>query len=274
MTDTEKNERRKREIEKFKANIAIPRPGSAVQPEALPVLVHHGIDLSDILYLPLAELQDNPLNEYPALPEEELAELESDIREKGILVPLIVKLDGVIVCGHNRKAAALRAGLKRAPVQQILSPLSAALEKDIMKSENDRRRGGRWSKEQKEAFIRENFEAELTERKHGGARKRSGRKNQGSLNLEKAPEGEDLARKIEKKSRGQIPAGTAKRIVAGLRKKAGSAPATGKDSRSREKLLARLRTIQQVIAVLEKKLADARAQKKIVQMELQKINGN
>jgi len=259
MTDTEQNERKKREIEKFKANIAIPRPGTSVLPEALPVLVRHGIDLSDILYLPLAQLQDNPLNEYPPLPEEELAELESDIREKGILVPLIVKLDGVIVCGHNRKAAAIRAGLERAPVQQILSPLSAALEKDIMKSENDRRRGGRWSKEQKEAFIRENFEQEIGAAKHGGQRGNQHSGGQASMNL---------AREIEKKSRGRIAAGTASRIVAGMRKKGVKAP-SARDNRSLGKLQARLKTIQQVIAVLEKKLADARKEQRNILLAIQ-----
>lgn len=235
--EKKREERFNREVEKFKANIAIPRPGtSSSQPQNLPVLEKHGIELSDILYLPLADFKDNPLNDYPPLPEDELEELTQDIREKGILVPLIVKLDGTLVCGHNRKAAGLRAGVDRAPVQQILSPLSAALEKDIMKSENDRRRGGRWSKEQKERFVLENFSADL-EKDNRGAHKQGKKFNE---LLEP-----DLARKIEKQSRGRITSGTAKRIVADLRKKTPKKPDSGserlpaKDRRRGEKQIGR-----------------------------------
>ena len=272
-------ERRRREVEKFKANIAIPRPGtSSSQPLALPVLEKHGVELSDILYLPLAELRDNPLNDYPPLPEDELEELTADIREKGILVPLIAKLDGTLVCGHNRKAAGLRAGVDRAPVQQILSPLSAALEKDIMKSENDRRRGGRWSKEQKEKFIQENFGEDITRTDHGGARANAGRKsgNQGSMNLEKVgpTEEQSLAKKIEKQSRGRITSGTAKRIVADLRKKAPKRPGSGserlpaRDRRRGEKLRARLKVLESVKQALQKKLENVRNEIEIVRAEL------
>lgn len=269
-----REERRKREVEKFKANIAIPRPGtSSSQPLVLPVLEKHGVELSDILYLPLADLRDNPLNDYPPLPEDELEELTQDIREKGILVPLIAKLDGTLVCGHNRKAAGLRAGVDRAPVQQILSPLSAALEKDIMKSENDRRRGGRWSKEQKEKFIQENFAQEISTDNRGLNRSDVRKFNE----LSQAGTA-DLAKKIEKQSRGKITSGTAKRIVADLRKKTPKKPDSGserlpaRDRRRGEKLRARLKTIQQVISVLEKKLAAARTEEKSVQKELRLIN--
>lgn len=268
-----REERRRREVEKFKANIAIPRPGtSSSQPLVLPVLEKHGVELSDILYLPLADLRDNPLNDYPPLPEDELEELTADIREKGILVPLIAKLDGTLVCGHNRKAAGLRAGVDRAPVQQILSPLSAALEKDIMKSENDRRRGGRWSKEQKEKFIQENF-GEVINDERRGSHKRTGKRFTEPLETDSL----NLAKTIEKQSRGNITSGTAKRIVADLRKKAPKRPDSGserlpaKDRRRGEKLRARLNTIDALISVLENKLANARAERKAVLRELRPI---
>ena len=47
-------------------------------------------------------------------------------------------------------------------LQRILSPLTDVLEREIMESENDRRRGGNWSRAEKERFIRENFGEELT----------------------------------------------------------------------------------------------------------------
>jgi hypothetical protein len=187
-TENEKSKEQKREeklqrdIEKFKANIAIPRPGTGVSATDLPVLEKHGIELSDILYLTLADLRDNPLNEYPPLPDDELAELTEDIRQKGILIALIVKQDGTIVCGHNRKRAGIAAGIVRGPAQQILSELTPELERDIMKSENDRRRGGQWSKEQKEKFIREKFGAELATDNRGGDRKSDQKFNEPLIN--------------------------------------------------------------------------------------------
>lgn len=268
-----REDRFNREVRKFNENISIPRPGTSATPSAdLPVLKKHGIELSDILYLTLADLQDNPLNEYAPLADDELAELTEDIRQKGILVALIVKQDGTIVCGHNRKRAGIAAGLVRGPAQQILSELTPELERDIMKSENDRRRGGQWSKEQKERFIRENFGVEITTDNRGlnrkDARKFTELSQEGST---------DLARKIEKQSRGRITAGTAKRIVADMRKKAPKKPASGsqrlsaKEKRREEKLQARLETIRGVIAVLEKKLVNARGEEKSVLNELKKI---
>jgi hypothetical protein len=277
-TENEKSKEQKREeklqrdIEKFKANIAIPRPGTGVSATDLPVLEKHGIELSDILYLTLADLRDNPLNEYPPLPDDELAELTEDIRQKGILIALIVKQDGTIVCGHNRKRAGIAAGIVRGPAQQILSELTPELERDIMKSENDRRRGGQWSKEQKEKFIREKFGAELATDNRGGDRKSDQKFNEPLIN-----DAANLARKIEKQSRGRITAGTAKRIVADLRKKAPKKPDSGtaslpaKERRRAEKLAARLETLRGVIVVLEKKLANARGEEKDVLRELKRI---
>ncbi len=268
-----REERFNREVQKFNENIAIPRPGtSAVQGTDLPVLEKHGIELSDILYLTLADLRDNPLNEYPPLADAELAELTEDIRQKGILIALIVKQDGTIVCGHNRKRAGIAAGLVRGPAQQILSELTPELERDIMKSENDRRRGGQWSKEQKEKFIRENFTSEIATDNRGLNRK----------DIRKFTElsqggSADLARKIEKQSRGRITSGTAKRIIADLRKKipkkqdSGSTRLSEKEKRREEKLQAQLETLRGVIAVLEKRLANARSEEKGLLRELQGI---
>ena len=272
-----RDERFQKEVEKFKANIAIPRPGTGYTLTSdLPVLKKHGIELSDILHLTLADLKDNPLNEYPPLSDEELAELTEDIREKGILIALIVKQDGTIVCGHNRKRAGINAGLVRGPAQQILSELTPELERDIMKSENDRRRGGQWSKQQKEKFIREKFGAEIQKDNRGGDRKSASAQDQKFTEPLISNES-NLARKIEKQSRGRITSGTAKRIIADMRKKtrkkpdSGSASLPARDRRRAEKLEKREKTINQIIALLEKKLAAAHLERETVQKELKRI---
>lgn len=264
-----REDRFNREVQKFNENIAIPRPGtSGVQVTDLPVLEKHGIELSDILYLTLADLRDNPLNEYPPLPDDELAELTEDIRQKGILIALIVKQDGTIVCGHNRKRAGIAAGLVRGPAQQILSELTPELERDIMKSENDRRRGGQWSKEQKEKFVTENFSAVIETTSHGGQRGNQHTGGQASMNL---------AREIEKKSRGRIAAGTASRIIADLRKKtpkkpdSGSASLSMKERRRAEKLAVQIRTLRETKTVLLRKIQDVDTQEKAALRELKSI---
>ncbi len=279
---TSSEDRLRRDAERFRENIRIPRPGTKTPSTAdVPVLERHGIELSDVLYVATSTLVANPLNDYPPLASPEMAELVTDIKEKGILVPLISRPDGVIVCGHNRHRAALTAGLERVPVQRILSPLTDDLEREIMKSENDRRRGGNWSREEKEKFIRENFGAAIEKASHGGDRKSKGT-DQGSLNLEKQDAARktldqgsvNLAREIEKKSKGRIPAGTAKRLVAKIRKEApvtAASPLSDKERKRGEKLALQLKTIRQTRAMLEKKLASTKEEESRIVKELKTI---
>lgn len=49
---------------------------------------------------------------FPMLPDDELADLASDIRERGLLHPIIVDRDGAIVDGRNRAAACELAGVE------------------------------------------------------------------------------------------------------------------------------------------------------------------
>lgn len=270
-TDKEKarEERLRRDAERFRENISIPRPGTKAVTADVPVLKRHGIELSDVLYVPTSTLSASPLNDYPPLAAPEMAELVTDIKEKGILVPLISRPDGVIVCGHNRHRAALTAGLERVPVQRILSPLIDALEREIMKSENDRRRGGNWSREEKERFIRENFGAELTTDNRGLNRQAPRKFTELSQT-----DSSSLARQIEKKSKGRIPEGTAKRLVAKIRKEAPAltAPSLSEKDRKRgEKLALQLKTIRQTRAMLEKKLATTKEEESRIVKELKTI---
>ncbi|EHQ04621.1 ParB domain protein nuclease [Leptonema illini DSM 21528] len=266
-----REERLRRDAERFRENISIPRPGTKA-PVDVPVLERHGIELSDVLYVPTSTLVANPLNDYPPLAAPEMAELVTDIKEKGILVPLISRPDGVIVCGHNRHRAALTAGLERVPVQRILSPLTDDLEREIMKSENDRRRGGNWSRAEKEKFIRENFGEAIAEDRRGGDHGNQYTGGKSSLNFRQS---ETLAKSIEKKSKGRIPEGTAKRLVAKIRKEApvtATVPKlTEKERKRGEKLALQLKTIRQTRAMLEKKLATTKEEESRIVKELKTI---
>ena len=170
-----------------------------------------GLRLSAIEYLRPERLRPNPLNDYPPLDEDEFRELKEDIEEKGVLVSLMARPDGVLLCGHNRLRAAQALKLPLVPVQIVMSPLTPELEREIMKSENERRRGGGWSREKKLDFIREHFGDSL-----GVPSARGG--NRGNQHTGGRQSSLNLATEIEKKSRGRITEGTAKRLVSELRK--------------------------------------------------------
>lgn len=236
----EKEKRRavriEREAAAFAENLATPRPGGVAAPSAYESVEKRGLEISDVLYVDPRALSPNPLNDYPPLAEDELAELAADMDEKGVLIPLLARTDLVLICGHNRLAAALRLGLDRVPLQQVLSPLSPALEREIMKSENDRRRGGAWSRQKKLEFIQREFAGEIERDRRGGDRKSADRRDQKFTEpLIAAP----LAKLIEKKSRGRIPEGTAKRLLAEVRRKSGKAAAPEKPSPAARSALGR-----------------------------------
>lgn len=85
----------------------------------------------------LAELRPNPLNPRGAVNEAGLAELADSIRAQGILQPLLVTPDGIIVAGHRRYRAAQAAGLERVPV--LVRPLSEPEQLAVMLTENVQR---------------------------------------------------------------------------------------------------------------------------------------
>jgi hypothetical protein len=303
-----REERIAREAERFRANLMVSRPGfgpdlsskggERIRPQESLKTDDGRIDLSGILWIDPERLRENPHNEYPPLSGEELLELARDIAEKGVLVPLIVRVsEDVLICGHNRRRASIEAKEPKVPVQRVLRLLSEEEEREIMRSENDRRRGGNWSKERKEAFIREHFGDVIHGVSHGGDRK-SEKKNQGSVNLENGMPGQTattdqssvnldavsggLAKEIEEKSRGKITEGTAKRIIAGMRKEKkretsatirekAKASLSEKDRRRGEKLALQLKTLRNTKSVLEEKLARLKEEEKRVLKELKSI---
>lgn len=248
LTDEQKRERaetrKAKEIEAIKAAAA---PGSR------PGMTHYreqirgsneglsrkfDIQLSPIEQLSPATLEANPRNPYPPLEPEELEELSEDIGKKGVMIPLIARPDGVLVCGHNRLKAAIQAGLETVPVQTLSRPFPVppTLELEIMKSENDRRRGGHWSPEKKKEFIKKHFADELMKDRRGGDRGNQytgGKQESGKIPIgdfaKSAPgtikvpigdfdPGKKLSAKVEEASKGKIKQKTAERILAKLRK--------------------------------------------------------
>lgn len=89
----------------------------------------------------LNELHDFKNHPYRVVDDEDMQELASNIRENGILVPLIarpMKNGGYeVIAGHRRKYAAGLAGLEKVPVS--VRELSDAEAIDIMVSTNIQR---------------------------------------------------------------------------------------------------------------------------------------
>jgi ParB family transcriptional regulator, chromosome partitioning protein len=71
---------------------------------------------------PIEQLQPNPNNPRRGITEDPSFDgLVSSIQDQGILQPLLINDDGMILAGHRRYEAALRIGLKHVPVRRLPS---------------------------------------------------------------------------------------------------------------------------------------------------------
>lgn len=83
---------------------------------------------------PVASLTPNPFNPRGDVDPASLDELVASIRAQGILQPLLVTPDGVIVAGHRRYAASVRVGLAAVPV--VVRAMTEAEQLEAMLVEN------------------------------------------------------------------------------------------------------------------------------------------
>jgi ParB family chromosome partitioning protein len=86
----------------------------------------------------VAALTPNPLNPRGPVAPEDVEDLAASIRAQGILQPLLVTPDGVVVAGHRRLAAARLAGLDAVPA--IARPVGEREQLELMLVENLQRR--------------------------------------------------------------------------------------------------------------------------------------
>jgi ParB family chromosome partitioning protein len=83
---------------------------------------------------PVVILSPNPLNPRGAVDGPGLDELAASIRAQGVLQPLLITPDGVVVAGHRRLAAARIAGLDE--VRVVVRDLDPVQQQEIMLVEN------------------------------------------------------------------------------------------------------------------------------------------
>ncbi|MFY7998229.1 MAG: ParB N-terminal domain-containing protein [Candidatus Kapaibacteriota bacterium] len=140
-----------------------------------------GLKLSEVKEVTLAMLRANPLNS--TLFQEETSQyfdaLSGDIRERGILVPLLAKEDGTLLAGHNRLRVAQMLGLKSVPVQYVEDDLSSEQEQHFVIKDNLLRR--HLKPEQRIDLYKRlypNFDERVLQDVRGGDRKSKTYKNQ------------------------------------------------------------------------------------------------
>jgi len=124
----------------------------------------YGITLSKIEYVPLTKLKFHPFNKFFKVETSSYFDtLRDSIKDKGVLVPLIAKKDGTILCGHNRLLTVkvlwdradknTKKRFEKLPVQYVLDPLSESEERKLMVEDNTIRR--HFTKEQRIKLYRQ-----------------------------------------------------------------------------------------------------------------------
>ena len=191
-----------------------------------------GIELLPIEDIKPEKLKPNPNNKiFDPLSGKDYERLKEDIRERGIIDPLICDKSFTLLTGHNRLRISLELGLKEIPVRKIKSGLNPEDEKKFLVLDNLLRR--QLNAKQKESLILEFYGNEILEDNRGGDRK-SPKKNDEKIKREISPliQKESLAKKIQRET--GISEDSAKKILAKKRKELLSKKVTKKQPTKKE----------------------------------------
>lgn len=186
-----------------------------------------GVELEPVRNFALAALTPHPLNVrfFRELPPDEREALKKDIEARGVLVPVIATADGVILSGHRRVIIAGELGRAFVPVQFIKGELTPAQEREFLIKDNLLRR--HLTAAEKEALIIELYGREMDQDRRGGDRKSEAAKIKISSET-LIGQIEPLHVRVEQET--GIPAGTAGRMIAKIRKeRQGAAPEPAAD---------------------------------------------
>lgn len=129
-----------------------------------------GIAISAVKYDDPNTLQANKENQHFFKKEspEYFEILKKDIKDRGIIVPLIAKKNGVLLAGHNRLIVALELNLDAVPVQYIESDLTTEQETHFLLKDNVLRR--QLTPEQRREMLVKIYGDQLFEERRGGDR--------------------------------------------------------------------------------------------------------
>lgn len=140
---------------------------------------NNGLRLSDIVEVAIAAIKENPLNAtfFRKENDEYFENLRNDIRERGVIVPLIVKKDNTLLAGHNRLLIARELGYSVVNVQYVENTLSASQEREFLIKDNLFRRqfsSSEWMVLYRTMYP--NFEERMAMRGKGRPKKSEGKK--------------------------------------------------------------------------------------------------
>lgn len=152
------------------------------------VEVPNGVQLSSITYVHPEKLKNHSLNSifFKEESTDYFERLKNDVRERGIIVPLIAKGDGTLLSGHNRLRVAIELELATVPVQYVLNDLDVAAEKEFLIKDNLIRRQfsqAEWIQIYRNLYP--NFDQEILQEKRGGGKKWSKTEQSGLLKTER-----------------------------------------------------------------------------------------
>lgn len=152
------------------------------------------------------DLKESPENLFDRLEEEDYQRLKKDIKERGIIDPLICDNSFTLLTGNNRLSIAKELKLEKIPVRILQNNLSHKEKEKLHVLDNLNRR--QLGYEEKKNLILKYYKEDLEKDNRGG---NQNKKDESSRELSL-----DLSKKIEKEI--GIKAGTAKRLVAEIRK--------------------------------------------------------
>ena len=167
------------------------------------------LKLSKVYNVDISLLKEHPLNSIFNHDEKDIEILIADIQKRGILVPLIIKDDYTILAGHNRLRVAKILNIPNVPAQKVQSHISPEIEREILFKDNIIRRQLKYKN--KKEIIKALYSEEIKNDFRGAFLKNQGLNPRSSTELYMT-----LPLRIEKEI--GIPVGTAKRIIAELRK--------------------------------------------------------
>ena len=130
--------------------------------------ISHKTTINEPFQAQVATLQEHPRNIQIYGDESIDDTLVASIKDNGVLTPLLVTDDMIVLSGHRRLRAAKDAGLERVPVQSV-GALSENLQLDILLDANNQREKTNWQMLQETAAYREVAEEKARLRMHAGA---------------------------------------------------------------------------------------------------------
>ncbi len=226
-----------------------------------------GVRLSDVQYVSPDKLIPNALNSFFFKEEssEYFSKLREDIRDRGIIVPLIAKKDDTLLAGHNRLRLARELGLENVPVQYVLDGLNDDAEKEFIIKDNLYRRqfsAAEWIDLYKKLYP--DFDEQIQQETRGGGRKWN--KTEDSVLLSSEHQSRLTAEKIASDT-GQKVSAVQKQLTKYRRELRPEQPSSKQTAQSDSSAL--VREVSATLDALERKLRNADA--KTVRQILKKL---